>query len=194
MEHAEPQQNIYAPPVAHLETDQSLDYPFFSTSIKKLTILFVATFSLYAVYWFYKQWKHQSPTMAKKIIPALRALFSIFFTHSLFNRVKKDAEAKGIESDINYTMLATTMVALQILSNVLDIVPLDIGIIPLTLTGIVVIMAMLYPLISVQQKINLINDDPDGASNSSLSAYNYLFIVLGILFWALVVVGMFLPE
>ena len=74
---------------------------FYVVSKRKLTILFVATFGLYGVYWQYKLWsrfKHAAPSDSEDagMWPVMRAIFGVFFIHPLFGQVKrhsKDAAA-----------------------------------------------------------------------------------------------------
>ena len=48
---------------------------FFPVSEGKLITLYILSFGLYGIYWFYKNWKLQQKKIDKKIIPILRAVF-----------------------------------------------------------------------------------------------------------------------
>ena len=117
-----PEESIYTAPKADLTTGTAneLEMMFFPTSQKKLIILFLATFGIYTVYWFYKNWKLQQGKMEKKIIPILRSIFYVFFTHSLFRRVEQAAIEKEISKTWSANLLATILIFLTIVSNVLD--------------------------------------------------------------------------
>jgi len=89
-------------PDAKLETDldqseiqtrppDENETPFFPVSEGKLITLYILSFGLYGIYWFQQNWKRQQPMMDKKIYPVWRAVFSIFFTHSLFKRIDQQA-------------------------------------------------------------------------------------------------------
>lgn len=193
------QLDVYAAPAADLgvEVVENVESSFFPTSITKLVVLSVVTMGLYSIYWFYKQWKYQARNMDKKIYPFARAIFNIFFTHSLFKRIQLASAERGIESNVSYTWMATLYVVLGVISWLLDVID-STGSIEYTnlifAAALAIVAVSMYPIIFVQKKINQINNDPDGAMNSRFSVYNYLIIVLGILFWALVMVGLFLPE
>ena len=115
-------ENIYEPPKADLSRgdDDLSGQKFFPSSTKKLSLLFLTTFGLYTIYWFYKNWKIQQPRMEKKIHPALRSLFYIFFTHSLFSKIGVSAQAKNIPMKWSANMMATLLVVASILTNILD--------------------------------------------------------------------------
>lgn len=183
--------NIYTAPKAELIDKPEEENPeFFPTSTKKLIILYIATLGIYPVYWFYKQWKYQQKVMDKKIIPILRSIFLVFFTHSLFRNIEAAAEKKNIAVSWGANALASVFIILIILSNVLDnfnrhsetITALDY-------ISLLLLFPIAIPLYMVQLTINKINNDPQGKLNSRFSIYNYIFILLGVLWWLLILVG-----
>ncbi len=114
--------DIYTAPKSEL-SNEPLDgskCEFFPTSLRKLVILFIATFGMYTFYWFYKHWQLQKNT-GKKVIPILRTIFYIFFTHSLFRSVEYEAASKGISKSWGANRLATGFVILTILYNFLNL-------------------------------------------------------------------------
>ena len=180
--------NIYTAPKSELssESTDGSKCKFFPTSQKKLVILFVATFGGYAIYWFYKNWALQK-NMGEKVIPLLRAIFYIFFTHSLFRSVENFANSKRISKSWDASSLATVFVILTIISNILDRTAEQsetYGIVDFA--SFVVTFILLGPIYMVQEVVNKINDDPQGRLNSSFSIYNYIFIILGVLMWMLI--------
>lgn len=80
--------NLYEAPQSTLSDVESLeDKEFYVVSIKKFTILFMATFGFYSIYWFYRNWKMSKAKYRDDIWPVARGIFSIFFVHSLFDYV-----------------------------------------------------------------------------------------------------------
>lgn len=181
------EENIYKPPKAELELKDSNNhnvYLFFPTSNKKLLVLFFATLGAYPIYWFYKHWSYQRKYMGKKINPVLRSIFNIFFTHSLFNRIKDASEEKGVDTKINFSALATIFVISEIVSNGLDKAADRaeyVGV--LDYASIAILVILVYPLYAVQNVANKINGDPEGDLNNKFSIYNYIFIGLGGILW-----------
>ena len=171
---------------------------FFPVSEGKLITLYILSFGLYGIYWFYKNWKLQQPKMDKKIFPVMRAIFSIFFTHALFNRINKSAENQNLEQKhkFNANLLATIFVAAVIIGNLLDPVSMSTSILE-SLTSKTVITASLvifiisvYPMVTVQATVNRINNDILGYLNYKYSLWNYLLIVLGALIWLMLAMGL----
>lgn len=186
-------ENIYSTPKAELTDSHTAgsEIEFFPSSQTKLAILYFATFGMYPVYWFYKNWKLRQKVYGENVIPFLRALFFVFFTHSLFKKIEESSTAKGIAA-WGATTLATIFVLLTIISNVLEKFNSnteEIGVIDYT--GMIVLVILVWPIYVVQGIVNKVNNDPTGELNSSYSIYNYIFIVLGVLIWLLVVVGLF---
>ena len=173
---------------------------FFPVSEGKLITLYILSFGLYGFYWFYKNWQLQQPKMDKKILPFMRATFSIFFTHSLFKRI--DARAANLEQKhkFNASTLATLFVATVIVSNILDRSSMNSGIIAgitsnsVIITSLVLFIISAYPLVAVQATVNRINNDMLGYLNHKYSIWNYLLIALGIIFWLILAMNMLVES
>ncbi len=128
----------------------------------------------------------------KKILPLLRAIFYIFFTHSLFRRVEDAARRKEISISWGASSLATLFVILTITSSILDRAAensVTIGLVDYA--SLAMVFILLGPIYMVQEVVNKINGDPEGRLNSSFSIYNFIFIILGGLMWILVGIGLF---
>ncbi|MEJ2553386.1 MAG: hypothetical protein P8079_05055 [Gammaproteobacteria bacterium] len=163
---------------------------FFPVASTKLAVMYIVTFGLYGVYWFYSNWRLQQPYLNKKINQALRAIFYVFFTHSLFRNIKRAAERKGIATDWPADMWATVFVVVTIASNFMDRASSELaGMAYLNIIGLALVFVLVLPLCKAQELVNMINDDPGGALNRSFTVYNYIFIALGGLVWVMAVMG-----
>jgi hypothetical protein len=175
-------------------TESSLEY--FPVSEGKLITLYILSFGLYGVYWFYKNWKLQQARMDKKIFPLMRAIFSIFFTHALFRRIDKSAEQLEKKHRFNANLLATFFVAAIVIGNLLDRVFISAAILPglsentVIIISLMIFMLSTYPLTVVQATINRINDDMLGYLNHKYSLWNYLLIAVGSVFWSMLALGL----
>ena len=176
------------------DAESSLEY--FPVSEGKLMTLYILSFGLYGIYWFYKNWKLQQPKMDKKIFPLLRAIFSIFFTHSLFNRINKSAEHLEQKHTFNANLLATFFVASVVVGNLLDRIAASTSVLEnlsnntIIITSLVIFLLSAYPLAAVQSTVNRINNDMLGYLNHKYSMWNYLLIVLGVIFWVMLALGL----
>lgn len=169
---------------------------FFPVSEGKLITLYILSFGLYGIYWFYKNWKLQQSKIDKKIFPVLRAVFSIFFTHSLFNRINNSAGNLPQKHRFNANILATIFVGAIIFSNIIDPVSLNTSLLEdlpssgIFITSLIIFLLSAYPLVVVQATVNRINNDMLGYLNHKYSLWNYLLIVLGALFWLMLAMGL----
>jgi hypothetical protein len=194
-------------PDAKLETDlkqseiqtsppDENETPFFPVSEGKLITLYILSFGLYGIYWFQQNWKRQQPMMDKKIYPVWRAIFSIFFTHSLFKRIDQQAVHLPQQHKFNANVLATFFVAAIVVSNVVDRLSINTDIAQsitnttLMITSIVLFLFSAYPLAKVQATVNRINNDMLGYLNHKYSAWNYVLIILGIVSWLMLAMGL----
>ncbi len=168
---------------------------FFPVSEGKFLTLYILSFGFYGLYWFYKNWTLQKNYMDKNIYPMWRAIFSIFFTHSLFNRINKRAQQLEQKHTFNANALATLFIATIIVSNILDRVSFNTGIMDdvsnnsLIITSLVLFLVSAYPLVKVQATINRINNDLLGYLNHKYSLWNYVLIALGAIAWIMLGFG-----
>lgn len=176
---------------------ENSETPFFPVSEGKLITLYILSFGLYGVYWFYKNWKRQEPFMDKKIYPVWRAVFSIFFTHSLFRRIDEKASHLPQEHKFNANVLATSFVAAVIISNVLDHNTSNTTTMVMSTTSYVTVSISLilflfstYPLAKAQATVNRINNDLLGYLNHKYTIWNYALIILGAIAWFLIIIMM----
>jgi hypothetical protein len=51
-----------------------------------------------------------------------------------------------------------------------------------------------FPLMAAQRAANAAAGDPEGSTNSQFSLANYAWCAFGLLFWLLVLVGLFAPD
>ena len=174
--------------------ENTLEY--FPVSEGKLITLYIMSFGLYGVYWFYMNWKLQQPKMDKKIFPVMRAIFSIFFTHSLFKRIDRSAEHLEKKHKFNANLMATLFVAAVVVGNLLDRVSVNTGILEtlsdntMIISSLVIFLLSAYPLTAVQATVNRINNDLLGYLNHQYSVWNYLLITTGSILWLMVILGL----
>lgn len=166
---------------------ESADY--FVVSVSKLGRLFVLTFGFYGIYWFYKNWTLQKKHETKAISPVWRSIFSIFFVISLFQRIANSLTLKSINHQFNANSMAIAFIVINILSNVLSLV-LDRAAEPPAYAGVVMlatVILMAYPLQEAQEAVNLIEEDPLGASNAAYRWPHIMAMIVGGFIWFSVV-------
>lgn len=173
---------------------------YFPVSEDKLMTLYILSFGLYGVYWFYKNWKCQEPLMDKKIYPVWRAIFSIFFTHSLFKGIDQQASHLDQRHQFKASALATFYVFTIVMSNVVDRVAMNTGILDslpnsfIVITSLALFLLSTYPLLKVQSTVNRINNDMLGYLNYRYSLANYALMAIGIVLWLSIALGLLLDS
>jgi len=152
---------------------------FFPTSTKKLVIMSIFTFNFYLIYWFYKNWKYIRDDSGKYIMPFWRAIFSVFFYHSLFKTIKEFAYKHNIDNNSN--IVAWTV--LYVIFTISGYLPE-----PFWIIGLFILICIL----PMQTLINNINYTlhPEVKINDKFSGLNILCIVFGFILFILIVIGL----
>ncbi|MCG6936940.1 MAG: hypothetical protein LJE83_02050 [Gammaproteobacteria bacterium] len=176
--------------------DAAGETAFFPVSEDKLFTLYITSFGLYGIYWFYNNWKLQQPMMDKKIYPAWRAIFAIFFTHALFRRIDSQAFRLEHRHRFNANAQATFYVITIVASHIIERIEFKMqlpehlvnsGLISLSL---ILFILSVFPLLKAQATANRINNDLFGYLNHKYSLLNYLLISAGAFTWLLLALGL----
>jgi len=182
-----------APESDPTNTDQGeQSQQFYVVSKTKYAVLFIATLGLYAYFWLFYNWhKHKRATRAS-IWPLPRALFSIFFTHSLIFAIDRRLKDNQIDHKWNPPFWATMYVVSIVLSFVLSalasyLLKSDIS---AMVADLLMVVVHFYILLQVQIAINVSHNDPFGMTNHKFTALNFFWILLGFIFWAITLVYM----
>jgi hypothetical protein len=185
--------NPYATPTASLDDTpgEAAATPFYVVGTMKFLVLYVATMGVYSVYWFYRNWRNFKEDTKQDIWPIPRAIFSVFFVHALFRSVDERLRAHGKDFPWSPGSLATLLVILMIVSNVLDRVASKIETVGvLDVASLLLLLPIAFVMLRAQGAINLACDDAEGASNNRLTGLNFLWLALGAIVWALVAIGL----
>lgn len=113
--------NIYAAPQSEvtLVTEQETAQHYV-VSEKKFLILFITTLGMYGVYWFWRHWNMYKIRTGEGLWPWARALFSVFFTHKLFNSFSNGSIEETDEPSPSISKFATIYVLLAITDSMLS--------------------------------------------------------------------------
>jgi hypothetical protein len=175
-----------------LEINVTNEPRFLYIPIYRLVIMNIISFGLYECYWIYKNWKYIKERNRPDILPFWRGIFSIFFCHSLLDNIKYDTETNAIiKAEFSASNLATGWVILITLGNILartkNITAIYIGL-------IIAIFSFLF-FLPVQIYINKVCD----SMNPKPKYYNWstghlVCIVIGILYWLIIIFGLILKN
>ncbi|MCO7521906.1 MULTISPECIES: hypothetical protein [unclassified Pseudomonas] len=176
-------------------TQEAEHAPFYVVSRGKFLTLFILTFSLYQLYWAYKNWKQFKLSSGEDLWPVARAIFAIFFTHALYREADARLKRDGRSIQWPHRRLATLFVVMLIISNIIDsLVRKNIGYPVLDAVSLAMLPVMGWITWLGQQGLNAAAGDPQGHSNARFTALNYVFIVLGAALLALACFGLTLPP
>jgi len=164
---------------------------FYVVSLNKFLVLFMGTSGLYMVYWFYQQWAAYKASVDGKQMPIMRALFPIFFVHALFNILTTLYTQKSGKESTALRTAATLFVVVGAVSFFTGNVPEESTWKPFLLVLNLLFTPMLcWFCYQAQWFINYVSDDLEGKSNQTYSPANYVWLVVGIFFWCMYIIGL----
>lgn len=172
--------------------DQSNKMEFYVVSQKKFLILFLGTFGIYTVYWFFKHWSQYNKSANEDMWPVMRGVFSIFFTHSLFALFEMKYTNKTGEAPKSIYHLATLYVVFaigcQISGNFSDNGYGN----PITFyLSLLILPVSCWIFYTAQSLANYAGEDIHGESNNKLTGVNYAWLSLGVIFLVLSLFGLY---
>lgn len=181
--------NVYAAPSANLDErlDADVEGRFYVVSTRKLLILFFATFGLYQLHWNFQNWLLHKRATGEDVWPLPRALFAIFFTHTLYREIAaydSTGDRRTWDSEIH----ASGMVFMLFIGYALSWVGTDSRFIDLASILLLIPIGLL--LKTVQVEVNIRSGDPSGSSNDSFTAANIVWCVIGGVVWFFALIGL----
>jgi hypothetical protein len=174
---------------------QSNEMEFYVVSPKKFLILFIGTFGMYTIYWFYKHWSEYKKSSNEDMWPIMRGIFTIFFTHSLFSLFEMKYKNKTGEAPKSINHLATLYVVFAIGCQIASKLSENGYGNPITFyISLLILPVSCWILYQAQSLANYSSEDVKGDSNSELTGLNYFWLTLGIVFWYLVIFGWYVTA
>jgi hypothetical protein len=143
-------------------------YPY-SISIPKLIILSIATFGLFELYWFYKQFKSFKEVRNWDINPWLRAIFCGLTAYTLFREVEGAEKEIDPSKELSSFGLAIAFFGIALLYRLPN---------PYWLLSFLTFA----PLVPVQNSINFYWDSTlgDNVVRSKFGGWNYVVAIGGL--------------
>lgn len=176
---------------ASSSTGQKIEY--FAISPGRLALFSILTFGIYEIFWFYKNWQVVKKQEGSNISPFWRAIFAIFFCHSLFKKVLDSAKSHNYPNPYSAGWLAAVYILLLFVGNGLSRVETyDVG---FNILWLGIALSTFIPLLPVQKAINFNNEKLKGGQvlKEGFSGGEVALIVAGVVWSLLVLVGTFIP-
>jgi hypothetical protein len=191
----ETQHVLEVPAIAPAEPQLPAIRRYYVVSIAKFWTLYIGTFGLYGIYWFYRHWAQFKRATKGDEWPVMRAIFSVFFVHALFREINQTLTRAKSSFRWNPESLATWVVILLLTGSACNRLSANgIGL-PITdYIGLAILPFIAMLKQQAQRAANASCDDPEGKSNSRFTAANITWLVFGGLFWILVLIGLLLGD
>jgi len=152
-----------------------------SISQTRFIVLCILTFGIYQTWWIYKSWRFFNYKDKLETNPATKTIFSIFYLIPLFQRIKHYSKDNNLKANYSSLIQYVGVVGLSFLS-------LNES---LWLVSMFTFVFLIRPFKSLN---NAISNDPDYqlTKKSNYSGRQWLILVIGSLFWTLLLIGFFL--
>lgn len=156
---------------------------FFAVSPLKLAVMAIATFGLYEVYWFYKNWKIIKGRAKSSIMPFWRAIFGVIWCYPCFREIGNVAESRGLSLPSSPGLLAVAWIILTLMWRLPDPYWLICFLTPII-------------LIPIQNTINRLNTlvAPNHNPNSRFTVWNIVGVVVGGTLFVFAIIGAFSQQ
>ena len=144
------------------------ELPFYCVSPMKLSLLSVATFGLYELFWFYKNWVLIKAKSGRDISPFWRAFFSPLYCYPFATVVSSAAESANVAPRITPGPIAVVYAGLVLLQRLPD---------PYWL----ICLLSFVPLIPIARQIGAVHEAirPGFRSAVGWSGWSYLTLAVG---------------
>ncbi|MAS64067.1 MAG: hypothetical protein CL815_02440 [Coraliomargarita sp.] len=156
---------------------------YFPVSPLKLIVMSVCTGGIYELYWFYKNWGLIKERENVDIMPFWRAFFSYFFCYSLFKKFHSTTIDSPLEKSISPVLLSTGWVVVSMLWKLPE---------PYWLISYSSVLFLL-PAQAMANEINSIVA-PNHDRNRKFTSFNIFGVIIGSLFFFLILLGTFILK
>lgn len=187
----------YAPPAAPvLLPAEAVPAPrYYVVSAAKFWTLELVTFGLYGLYWMYQHWASIKRATRGDEWPVMRAIFEVFFIHSLAADIDQTLRRARIDHRWSPGGVATGAVVAMIAGRIFDRVPANIISDEAGMALSVGVVAIIATFKSrIQLAANLACGDEHGRGNARFTGANIAWLVVFGLLWLLVAAGMMMPA
>lgn len=153
-------------------------------SQEKFILLSVMSIGLYPAWWMYKSWKFFQQRDGFDVMPILRAIFSIFFMVSLFDHIQDYARDKGYDKSFSSLGMFLVIMALNFSSYFLETI---------WFLGIASVFFFL-PAFNAFNFARQNSPDINVVEQNSFNTRQIVLMVLGAIWWGLVLIGLYAVE
>lgn len=149
-------------------------------SLNKFIFLSIISFGTYELWWVYKAWTFFKQKEKLDINPGARAIFSVFYLNSLFDKILGFAKEKGYNKNFSSFTLFVCFFIFNLLSKLPD---------PFWLISIFSFVFVIPPF----EALNFAKQKSTDFKVIGQKAFNgnqIALIIIGIIFWSLILIAM----
>ncbi|MCU4641207.1 MULTISPECIES: hypothetical protein [Acinetobacter] len=152
-------------------------------SLKRFIFLSIISLGLYELWWIFKAWRFFAIKDHLNIMPAARAIFSIFFLYSLFKKIREYAKAQDDvqEFSAGWMYIGYILFAL-VFANLPD---------PYWLISSVSFMFLIPAFVALNHAKKQ-DDQLNAVIQEKFNIAQIFVIIIGSIFWILLLIGFFL--
>ncbi len=163
------------------EKTHSSKIPYYTLTPLKLTLLSICTYSIYEIYWFYKNWSIIKEKIDGNFKAYARAIIAPLTAFSFFKNIERDAKRKNIYFPYKPILLWIPYLAFSFLYKLPD---------PYWM----ICLFSFVPLLMIQKimiKLNIL-EGFDGVTKNKLGISGIVIIIIGGIILILALLGTFL--
>ena len=168
---------IQTDPVNHHLADLTI------ISLKRFIFLSIISLGLYELWWIFKAWRFFAIKDHLDIMPAARAIFSIFFLYPLFKKIREYAKAQGDvqEFSASWMYIGYILFAL-VFANLPD---------PYWLISSVSFIFLIPAFVALNHAKKQ-DDQLNTVIQEKFNIAQIFIIIIGAIFWIFLLIGFFL--
>jgi len=93
------------------ENSKRIELPFADQN--KFILLFILSLGLYGIWWMFKAWDYYKRKEISDIMPAVRAIFALFFAYTLFQKILAEAKLKDHTKNYDSSLLFIGLIVIS---------------------------------------------------------------------------------
>ena len=154
---------------------------YFAVSHSKLGLMSLCTLGLYELYWFYRNWQCVKSHTGADIMPFWRGFFAPIWSFVLFKYLSDELQARG-QPPLRWLFWGLLYGLINILAQLGE---------PYLFLTVLSFTALLSANAALQRLNQLVA--PDRPLNNKIEGWNWLAVIVGGLFYILLLIGLLGP-
>lgn len=192
--------NVYTAPKSELiddsnaqDADKQLGQHYVLPQLK-LWVFSMLSFGIFLLPWSYIHWRRIKQNDSSDIWPIPRAIFGVFFIHSLFTRFDESKDDSGSEYSWSPGTNAALFIVFSVIGNLMDRIYEGASVTIGAGYWVLFLCSWVMPVLAIsnaQRVANIAENDPQGQLNSRWTVANFVWLAVCIVFWSLAILGLY---